>query len=67
MLGLRIGAVLNAQRALADNEHGAHHGLRAALIDLASIAVVLAEDLDGDAELFAEATTPEPYSRWGDR
>jgi hypothetical protein len=46
MLLARMAAVLGAQRALAERQEGAHAGLRGALVDLAAVAELLADDLD---------------------
>jgi hypothetical protein len=43
----RMAAVITAQRALARGEYSASYPLRAALVDLAAVSELLAEELRG--------------------
>lgn len=45
ILDARVGAVLGAQRALAQRELGADWALRQSLVDLAAISELVAEEL----------------------
>ena len=45
VIGARISAVLEAQRALAERELGAGPALRQSLVDLAAICELLADEL----------------------
>lgn len=51
LLGTRIRALAEAQRALAERQEGAGPALRQSLVDLAAVSEALADDLEpGQAE-----------------